>query len=80
MLFVALPSDWGQCRWIGLNVTVQAGRVSIPTLLCDGGTPAGVFPARLISDDETEEEIYVRCPAFEDGIYEAETLEITTCP
>lgn len=77
MLLAALPNERGRCALLGLNCSRDGRRLSVPTLLCDGGTPAGVYPARLISDDETEENIFIRLPEFEDGIYEAETLEIT---
>lgn len=76
MILSALPNERGRARILGLDCRREGGRVFAPLLLCDGGTPAGVVPARWIADKDKEEMITLTLPEMEDGVYEGEFLEV----
>lgn len=76
MLLCALLNERGHARVIGLDCRRDGGRVVVKTVLCDGGTPAGVFPAVWITDQHKRENVTLTLPALEDGTYEDETFEV----
>lgn len=80
MLLAALPNERGKCRVVGLDARREGGGLRVALLLSDGGCPAGDAPAVLWLDEHSKEELVIRLPTLEDGMYADEFLEITPCP
>jgi len=75
-LLCAVLNDRGHACVVGLNCRREGAQVRAATVLCDGGTPAGVYPAVWITDHNKRENVTLRLPALEDGTYEDETFEV----
>ena len=78
MLLALLPreDESGICRVIGLDAVRESGGLRVGLLLCDGGSPAGEYPARFFDADNVETALTVRLPELADASYEGILLEV----
>ena len=79
MILAAHPNDKGYPLILGLACSRVGGTLTCERLLVQDSPPAGVLPARLIYDAQTETKVNLTWPSLPEGDHnEPITLEVTS--